>query len=136
MPTIHHLLNIDINAAHFNIRNLTLIWVGILGIRLAVMVRRGESKISPCSKLVKIMLETWNLVCMYTRICSFRKFTLSTKISLICKKLAFFVKTINMHNPVDTGRKLNVHKTFRRRPGRLLNVLYTSCVYWEVHIQN
>ena len=27
--------------------------------------------------------------------------------------------------PVDTRRKLNVHKTFRRRPGRLLNVLYT-----------
>ena len=25
--------------------------------------------------------------------------------------------------PVDTGRKLNLHKTFRRRPGRLLNVL-------------
>ena len=24
--------------------------------------------------------------------------------------------------PVDTGRKLNVHKMFRRRPGRLLNV--------------
>ena len=28
-------------------------------------------------------------------------------------------------NPVDTGHKLNVHKTFRRRPGRLLNVLFT-----------
>ena len=28
-------------------------------------------------------------------------------------------------NPVDTGRKLNVHKTFRRCPGRLLNVLCT-----------
>ena len=28
-------------------------------------------------------------------------------------------------NPVDTGRKLNVHKTFRRRPGSLLNVLCT-----------
>ena len=28
-------------------------------------------------------------------------------------------------HPVDTGRKLNVHKTFRRRPGRLLNVLCT-----------
>ena len=28
-------------------------------------------------------------------------------------------------SPVDTGRKLNVHKTFRRRPGHLLNVLYT-----------
>ena len=27
--------------------------------------------------------------------------------------------------PADTGRKLNVQKTFRRRPGRLLNVLYT-----------
>ena len=28
-------------------------------------------------------------------------------------------------NPADTGRKLNVHKTFRRRPGRFLNVLCT-----------
>ena len=27
--------------------------------------------------------------------------------------------------PLDTGRKLNVHKTLRRRPGRLLNVLCT-----------
>ena len=27
--------------------------------------------------------------------------------------------------PLDTGRKLNAHKTFRRRPGRLLNILYT-----------
>ena len=27
--------------------------------------------------------------------------------------------------PVDTGRKLNVRKTSRRRPGRLLNVLCT-----------
>ena len=27
--------------------------------------------------------------------------------------------------PIDTGRKLNVHKTFRRRPERLLNVLCT-----------
>ena len=26
-------------------------------------------------------------------------------------------------DPVDAGRKLNVHKTFRIRPGRLLNVL-------------
>ena len=36
-------------------------------------------------------------------------------------------------SPVDTGRKLNVHKTFRRRPGRLLNILmcvqFTPCVY-------
>ena len=27
--------------------------------------------------------------------------------------------------PLDTRRKLNVHKTFRRSPGRLLNVLWT-----------
>ena len=31
----------------------------------------------------------------------------------------------SLQSPVDTGRKLNVHKTFRRRPGRLLNVLCT-----------
>ena len=35
----------------------------------------------------------------------------------------------NIHHaqgyPVNTARKLNVHKTFRRRPGRLLNVLST-----------
>ena len=31
----------------------------------------------------------------------------------------------NTHVTVDTGRKLNVHKMFRRRPGRLLNVLCT-----------
>ena len=29
------------------------------------------------------------------------------------------------NDPVDTGRKLNVHKTFTRRPGRLLFVLCT-----------
>ena len=28
-------------------------------------------------------------------------------------------------NPANTGRKLNMHKTFRRRPVRLLNVLCT-----------
>ena len=27
--------------------------------------------------------------------------------------------------PLDTGRKLNVHKTFRRGPGRFLNALCT-----------
>ena len=32
---------------------------------------------------------------------------------------------IQKPTPLDTGRKLNVHKTFRRRPGRLLNVLCT-----------
>ena len=36
-----------------------------------------------------------------------------------------FTKYISVFSPVDTGRKLNVRKTFRRRPGRLLNVLCT-----------
>ena len=35
-------------------------------------------------------------------------------------------------NPVDTGSKLNVHKTFRRRPGRLIYVQLPSCVYGEI----
>ena len=34
-------------------------------------------------------------------------------------------------NPVDTGRKLNVHKTLRRPPERLMYVQFTSCVYGE-----
>ena len=42
-------------------------------------------------------------------------------------------ETTDITFPVDTGRKLKVHKTFRRRPGRLLNILmcvqFTSCVY-------
>ena len=34
-------------------------------------------------------------------------------------------ESTEISNPVDTERKLNLHKTFRRRPGRLLNVLCT-----------
>ena len=60
------------------------------------------------------------------------------KVSLIlkhtCGKLKnreFFQRCIQKcvkhrsFSPVDTGRKLNVHKTFRRRPGRLMNALCT-----------
>ena len=51
---------------------LTLIWVGILEVRFEV----GGSKIIPhCLKLVRIMLETSNLVRKYTHICRFRKYT-------------------------------------------------------------
>ena len=47
--------------------------------------------------------------------------------TLVKRKLDVSVRDPNKqwNNPVDTGRKLNVHKTFRRRPGRLLNVLCT-----------
>ena len=37
----------------------------------------------------------------------------------------FSFKKSDFYQPADTGRKLNVHKTFRKRPGRLLNVLCT-----------
>ena len=30
---------------------------------------------------------------------------------------------------IDTGHRLNLHKTFKRRPGRLTYVQFTSCVY-------
>ena len=33
--------------------------------------------------------------------------------------------------PVNAGRKLNVHKKFRRRPGRHIYIQFTSCVYWD-----
>ena len=41
------------------------------------------------------------------------------------KELNWICYALSKQHPVDTGRKLNVHKTFRRRPGRLLNVLCT-----------
>ena len=40
------------------------------------------------------------------------------------QKLPDFLHGVRI--PLDTGRKLNVHKTFRRRSGRLLNVL---CIF-------
>ena len=43
--------------------------------------------------------------------------------SCINKFMVYLIK--QAHYPIDEGRKLNVHKTFRRRPGRLLNVLCT-----------
>ena len=42
----------------------------------------------------------------------------------VCVQAEGMVKPMKTF-PVDTGRKLNVHKTFRRRPGLLLNVLCT-----------
>ena len=50
----------------------------------------------------------------------------------LCKSIVALLKEIALVSPypLDTGRKLNVHKTFRRRPGRLMYVQFTSCVYW------
>ena len=46
---------------------------------------------------------------------------------LVSKGILYFLVT-----PVGTGHKLNVHKTFRRRPGRLMYLQFTSCVHGEV----
>ena len=44
--------------------------------------------------------------------------------SLVLSTLTRMISDRSSH-PVDTGRKLNVHKTLRRRPGRQVNVLCT-----------
>ena len=49
---------------------------------------------------------------------------------------------VSLYYPVDTGRILNVHKTFRRHRERLLNVLCTfnvrpvSTMYWLLVFKN
>ena len=61
----------------------------------------------------------------------FKKFVfeeLHNKIGhLDSRELGNYVKMVSTEGniPGDTGRKLNVHKTFRRRPGCLLNTLCT-----------
>ena len=54
---------------------LTQIWVGFLGVCFEVEGGDGGGKITLCLKLIRIMLETWNLVHKYTGIRSFRKYT-------------------------------------------------------------
>ena len=49
---------------NFKFSKLTLIWVGSLEVRFEV--RRGKITLSP--KLVRIMLETWNLIRKYTHL--------------------------------------------------------------------
>ena len=39
-----------------------------------------------------------------------------------------FIMFFTIH-AVDTGRKLNVHKTFRTSSERLMYVQFTSCIY-------
>ena len=62
----------------------------------------GDGWISPCVKLVRIMLETWNLVHKYTHIYSFRKKNFwyqgllnfgNTSIFFFCKKSVFFAQS-------------------------------------------
>ena len=56
----------------------------------------GEVKLPPCLKLVRIMLETSNMARKYTHLCSFRKYTFSTKPILSLLMPAFFCKNITV----------------------------------------
>ena len=70
---------------------------------------------------------------LYCQFCEISKITLFYRTSLVAAS-GTYVTEFSFSTPatlfqkflypVDTGRKFNVHKTFRRRPGRLMNVLY------------
>ena len=60
---------------------------------------QNNRKITLCLKLVRIMLETWNLARKYTKIFSFRKCTVSytdllnvADVRIFWKKISFFCK--------------------------------------------
>ena len=73
----------------------------------------------------------------------YERYSLSLRIQFECGKMwiritpnadTFYAVQFTVHGslqirftlfPIDTGHKLNVHMTFRRRPGHLLNVLCT-----------
>ena len=56
----------------------------------------GGLKLSPCLKLVRIMLETWNLVREYKHIYSFRKYTFwyQGPLNFFAKNLHFLAKIL------------------------------------------
>ena len=54
--------------------HLTLITAGFLGVRFGVGGGGGVGG-GACLKLVRIMLEIWDLVRKYVHMCSFRKYT-------------------------------------------------------------
>ena len=81
----------------------------------------AKHKVKPyINCLIKSLLEKrhkkWNQECEQKQFLSFNFCNIFHLLTSRTEKIAC---------PVDTGRKLNVHKTFRSRPGRLLNVLCT-----------
>ena len=69
--------------------------------------------------LLKILVNRFaNLSLAFIKICQLTWFT---KYTLL----------VTFGNSLDTGQKLNVHETFRRCPGRLLNVLCLFNLYPE-----
>ena len=74
--------------------------MGFLSVRFEVRKgRKGGVKITPCPKLVRITIETWNLIRKYKHYVVSENNPFGTKILLIllmsvsfCKKSAFFSK--------------------------------------------
>ena len=84
------------------ISNLTLIWMGFLGVRfeVCVCVWRGEGgKITPRLKPVRIMLETSNLPRNYTPIFSFKKYTSQCLGPLNFADVSIFLQKISCFCP-------------------------------------
>ena len=64
--------------------------------------------------------------------CDFNNVDLKTFRSVNFAKINSFQSFIGSHTtPLATGGKMNIHKTFRRRPGRSLNVL---CTLLDLHL--
>ena len=87
---------------------------------------------TPVAELFAKIVNGYNMLTIFAKssINYFRKSSATFEVSKTKKfgknfnKLSHFLKC-KFGNPVDTGLKLKVHKSFRRRPGRLLNVLST-----------
>ena len=83
----------------------------------------------PPQSVFFIKFSRWNANCLCLNDCyclSFAPFFLKISKNLSHAPVRYhsFVSK-PVVSPADTVRKLNVHKTFRGRPGRLLNVLCT-----------
>ena len=87
---------------------------------------------TPVAELFAKIVNGYSMLTIFAKssINYFRKSSATFEVSKTKKfgknfnKLSNFLKC-KFGNPVDTGLKLNVQKSFRRRPGRLLNVLST-----------
>ena len=69
--------------------------MGFLGVRFEL----GGGKVTPCLKLVRIMLETSNLARKYTPICSFRKYTFQCLGPLNFADVSIFLQKISVFCP-------------------------------------
>ena len=96
IKTLLQNFNMNNDEHEAKLEGLTLTWVGFLGVRFLSWVAVGVKLPSPSLKLVRIMLETCNLVRNCRYICSFRKYTFMyqnvPKIPLILLMPAFLLQ--------------------------------------------